>query len=155
MKNMTDPYIDPPNTPELLARLRSLPTLGEVKKFADEIFPNWFVTTMEIYCPDYPNLMRNWKELCKISNTRPAQIMIVEEIAHDGAHTLIANLAECFTRAGFSVRRKREYIPCENCGSAVPTQLVWQLLKSKKQPVPPVWLPMCTGCYPQTASPVS
>jgi hypothetical protein len=153
--NNSDPYVDPPNTPELLSRLRSSRTLGEVRALADEIFPNWFVTVMDIYCPDYPHLMRNWKEMCKMTNIKPAQVMIVEELAMDDAHSLIGHLAECFTRAGFSVRRKREYIPCENCGSAVPTELMWKLFKTKKFQVPPVWLPKCTGCYSQAATPVS
>lgn len=143
-----DKYLDPKETPEIFMRMRNKTDIGEIKKLVDEIFPEWFVTTMEIYCPDYPHLMSNWRKICEMANTRPSQIMIVEELPaeNDTNHTLISAFAECFTRAGFSVRRKREYIPCENCGSAVPTTLMWYLFKQNGFKVPDVWSSKCKGC---------
>lgn len=141
-----DKYLDPANTPEILNRLKTLRTLGEVKRLVEEVFPDWFVTTMEVYCPDYPHLMVNWQQICTMSKSIPTQIMIVEEISEDNAHSLLGTFAECFTRAGFSVRRKREYTPCENCGSAVPNAAMWQLFKDKGFRVPTKWSEKCTGC---------
>lgn len=141
-----DKYLDPVNTPEHMNRLKSVRTLGEVKTLVDEVFPDWFVTVMETYCSDYPHLMDNWKKLCKMSNSSPTQIMIVEEIVGDDAHSLLSTFAECFTRAGFSVRRKREYVPCENCGSAVPNAAMWKLFKDKGFKVPKTWNSKCTEC---------
>jgi len=146
-KTSTDKYVDPPNAPEILDNMRNLPTLGHVKALLDETFPTWFVTTMEIFCPDYPHLNKNWRSICKKSNTKRTQVMIVDEILFDESHSLVTHFSECFTRAGFAVRRKQEFIPCENCGSAVPTQVMWQLFKEKGNvQIPKVWSSKCVGC---------
>ncbi len=141
-----DKYLDPPNTIEILNKMRSLETLGDVKKLLDETFPTWFVTIIEVYCPDYPHLMKNWRKICDMSGTKTAQIMIVDDITFDDSHTVIKAFSECFTRAGFSVRRKMEYIPCDKCTSAVPTQVMWNIFKQKGIQVPEKWSAKCTGC---------
>jgi len=141
-----DKYLDPPDAAHILERMRQVRTMGELKGIADAAFPDWFVTTMEVYCPDYPHLQQNWYKVCQKIGVRPTQIMIVEDILHDEDHSVVANFAECFTRAGFSVKRKYEFIPCENCGSAVPTQLMWQLLSEKGFTVPNTWSEKCVGC---------
>ena len=141
-----DKYLDPPHTIEVLNKLRDTPTLRDVKKLVDETFPTWFVTTMEVYCSDYPHLMKNWKQVCEMSGTKPAQIMIVDDISFDDAHTVVKAFSECFTRSGFAVRRKEEYIPCEKCGSAVPTEMMWSIFKQKGFQVPEKWSNYCTGC---------
>ena len=141
-----DKYLDPPNTIEILNKIRNLPTLGDIKKLSDETFPDWFVTTMKVYCPDYPHLMTNWKKICEMSGTKPAQIMIVDDITFDDSHTVVKAFSECFTGAGFSVRRKMEYIPCKNCGSAVPTEVMWSIFKQKGINVPEKWSAKCIGC---------
>lgn len=145
---LTDNYIDPPNTPELLEKIMNLPTIGDIKKLADEIFPGWFVTTMNAYCSDYPHLTKNWETICNMSRVRPTQIMIVDDCVVDDAHRLISVFSECFTRAGFSVRRKIEYNPCEKCGSAVPVELLWDVFRHKNFNVPSVWNKLCTCCQP-------
>jgi len=145
---MTDinKYIDSSNTIEILEKLKTISTLGEVKKLMDETFPTWFVTTMNSYCSDYPHLTENWKKICTMSGINPAQIMIVDDIIFGDSYTLIKTFCECFTRAGFSVRRKKEYIPCENCNCAVPTELMWVLFKEKGIKVPEKWNKKCTKC---------
>lgn len=145
-KNMNDKYIDPPTTPYILSKIMSLPTVGDIKKLADEIFPDWFVTTMNVYCQDYPHLMSNWKKICKMTNVKPAQIMIVEECVFDASHSLVRAFSECFTSVGFSVRRKLEYVPCDHCGCAVPTEIMWKLFKDKGIQVPDNWSQWCVGC---------
>lgn len=142
-----DKYVDPEGTPEILTLMRTLPTLGDIKELVDKTFPDWIVTVMEVYCPDYPHLQKNWREICKMTKSRPAQVMIVEDVVHDDAHSLVASFAECFTQAGFSVRRKREFIPCENCASAVPSQMMWHLFHQKGGfKIPEKWSPKCVGC---------
>lgn len=141
-----DKYLDTANTLLILEKMRGLPTLGDIKKLVDDTFPTWFVTTMEVYCPDYPHLMINWQKICEISKSKPAQIMIVDDINFDDAHTLVKAFSECFTRCGFSVRRKNEFIPCENCGSAVPSEVMWSIFKIKGMKVPEKWSIKCVGC---------
>lgn len=142
-----DKYLDPDNTPDIMDRLRLSSTLGQVKTLIDEVFPDWIVTTMNTYCSDYPHLTENWYKVCQMTNSKPTQIMIVEEIFEDNTiYSLISIFAECFTRAGFSVRRKREYIPCEKCNSAIPNYSLWQLFKDNGIKVPEVWDVKCSGC---------
>jgi hypothetical protein len=141
-----DKYLDPPNTIEILNKLLNTPTLGGVKSLVDETFPTWFVTIMESYCSDYPHLLKNWKQLCELSGVNRAQIIIVDDISFDDSHTLIKAFAECFTRSGFVVRRKNEYIPCEKCGCAVPSEAMWGIFKEKGLQVPEKWNFYCTKC---------
>ena len=141
-----DKYVDPENTVQLIEELKSQPTLGDVKALVDRVFPEWIVTVMNNYCEDYPHLQQNWNRICTEMKVRPAQVVIVEELVHDDAHSFITNVAECFTRAGFSVRRKREFVPCDGCSSAVPTQYMWQLFKEKNFTVPETWRPRCRKC---------
>lgn len=142
-----DKYIDPYKTPEIVEKLRNCPTVGHVKALVDETFPDWFVTTMEVFCPDYPHLQKNWKTICRMSNTKRAQVMIVDDFSFDEGHSLVTHFAECFTKAGFAVRRKQEFIPCEKCSSAVPTQIMWHILKEKGNfEIPKIWSAKCVGC---------
>jgi hypothetical protein len=141
-----DKYLDPANTPDIIAKLGTLRILGEVKSLVDEVFPDWIVTTMNYYCADYPHITSNWKKICEMADTKPTQVLIVEELAEDNAHSLIITFAECFTRAGFSVRRKREYFPCEKCGCAIPNSGLWQHFKEKGFKVPEKWNVTCVAC---------
>jgi hypothetical protein len=143
---ITDKYIDPPNTPEIVKKLEDLQTLGEVKDLIEKVFPDWFVTTMNNYCIDYPHLTTNWHQICKLTKSQPTQIVIVEEIVEDKSHSLTTIFAECLTRAGFSVRRKREYIPCESCNNAIPNSAMWKLFKDNKVNVPSSWSNKCSTC---------
>ena len=141
-----DKYLDPPNTLEILKELEELKTLGEVKNLIDRVFPDWFVTTMPDYSLDYPHLRTNWREMCKITKSTPTQVVIVEEIISDNSHSLVHIFAECLTRVGFSVRRKREYTPCEKCNNAIPNSAMWQLFKDKNFKVPATWSSKCSTC---------
>jgi len=81
-----------------------------------------------------------------MAGTKPTQIIIVDELFHDKEHKFIATAAEIATRAGFSVRRKSEYIPCEKCHCAVPVKELWQFFVDKKFKVPSVWNSTCSNC---------
>lgn len=143
----TDKYLDPYNASDIIEELKSLPTMGAIKSLIDNTFPTWFVTTMDKYCTDYPHLNKNWRTICQMGNVKSTQVMIVDDFEFNDSHSLAIIFCECFTRAGFSVRRKQEFIPCNNCGSAVPTQLMWNLFKEKgKIKIPDVWSPNCSCC---------
>lgn len=141
-----DKYKDPENVDTVLSKIKNLKTLGEIKTFVDQLFPTWFVTAMDYYCYDYPHLNRNWYAVCDLIVVKPTEIMIVDDIKFDKNHKCIKLFTECFTRSGFSVRRKQEYIPCENCGCAVPTKFMWELFKQQNIKVPVEWQPTCTKC---------
>jgi hypothetical protein len=139
-------YSDPTNTEEILVKLRGIPRIAGVKRLVDELYPDWFVTVLPDYSDDYPHLRDNWYKLCHKMNVNPAQIMIVSYLSGDSHHSLLSNFAECFTRAGFSVRRKNEYLPCVKCNRAIPSQMVYNLFREKGFTVPEVYSTKCTNC---------
>lgn len=147
IKDMTDKYVNPPNTPEILHNLKQCRTIGDIKSLVDQTFPQWFVTIMPKFCHDYPFLQTNWDNVCKRVPVLKAQIMIVEEVEQGDKYTLIQQFSECFAKAGFAVRRKMEFIPCSKCGSAIPSIMLYDYLKNQdKEHIPNDWSKTCSGC---------
>lgn len=141
-----DKYIDPSNADEILVQMRTLPTVGDIKKLVDEIFPDWIITVMSDYSDDYPHLKSNWRTICNMAKVTPAQVMIVDDILSGENYRLVRAFAECFTRAGFSVRRKAEFISCDVCGKAIPSIGMWKYMGNKNINVPENWFPTCQKC---------
>ena len=133
-------YTDPENTVELILKIKNSPTLGEVKNLMDTTFPELFVTVLPKFSNDYPHLNKNWKRICDSIPTTPKEVMILDNYSEDC--TLVKAFAECFTMAGFAVRRKSEYIPCEQTGVAVPSEAIYHLFKEKGFTVPETWSPV-------------
>tara|TARA_Y100000389_G_C17193190_1_gene379900 strand:+ start:138 stop:605 length:468 start_codon:yes stop_codon:yes gene_type:complete len=146
IKDVTDKYTNPSNTDEIMEELTNCKTLGEVKALTERVFPEWFVTTMPRFCEDYPHFQKNWETVCQKIGVKPAQVMIVEEVEQGDQYSLIQHFAECFTRAGFVVRKKMEFIPCETCNAAVPSQIVYSQLKDKGITIPQEWSETCSSC---------
>ena len=139
-------YQNPSNTDEIMEKLKSAHTIGAVKNLVEDVFPGWFITVLRGFSEDYPHLTKNWNTVCKSMNVGMAQVMIVDDYFEDEAHTLVRHFAECFTRAGFAVRRKAEFIPCEKCMSAIPSEGMYSLMKEKKFNVPETWSNKCLNC---------
>ena len=143
---MTEKYCDPKDTVEVLNNIKECKTLGEVKNLMEKIFPGLFITVLDDYCNEYPHLRKNWETICSSAKTTPKQIMILDDYSEDVC-TVVKSFAECFTTAGFSVRRKCEYIPCEKCFKiAVPTPTIYELFRVKKFRLPEVWSKFCKSC---------
>lgn len=143
---MSDAYVDPENRDEIFERLKNLKTMEQVRDLVREVFPTWIVTFIYNYSPDYPQLYRNWKKICSMTKSSPTQVMIVDDYINDDRHYLVNTFAEGFTRAGFSVRKKSEYIPCEGCGFAIPVYNLWKMMKEKGMDVPEEWKAKCNRC---------
>jgi hypothetical protein len=139
-------YQNPPNTDEIMEKLKSAHTIGAVKNLVEDVFPGWFITVLRGFSNDYPHLTKNWETVCKSMNVGMAQIMIVDDYFEDEAHSLVRHFSECFTRAGFAVRRKAEFIPCEKCMSAIPSEGMYNLMKEKDFNVPEKWSNKCVAC---------
>ena len=146
IKAQTSKYKNPSDLGKILEEVTQITTIGGVKDLVDKVYPEWFVTTMNSFCTDYPHLQKNWHTICNKIGVPLAQIMIVEETEEGDDYTLIRQFAECFTKAGFAVRRKMEYIPCEKCACAVPTEQLYQHLKKNKFTVPEKWDKLCQKC---------
>lgn len=132
-------YTDPENTVEIFLKIKNCATIGEVKNLVDKTFPGLFVGTLSTFSDDYPHLNKNWQSICESLSTTPKEIIIFDNYSDDCS--LVKSFAECFTRAGFAVRRKCEYIPCEKTGKAVPSEAIYNLLKDKGFTVPEKWSP--------------
>jgi hypothetical protein len=141
-----DNFIDPRNTPQIIEKIKSLPTLGDIKPLLDETFPDWIIGSMTEYSSDYPHLQRNWETICKTAKIKPVGIVIVKDIVFDDNHTLIQMFAETLTKAGFVVRRKGELMPCDNCNSAIPHPNLYDKMKLGGLPVPKRWARTCMNC---------
>lgn len=143
-------YKDPKNLPEIMERLKTLPTLKEVKELIDEIYPTWLITLLPQYSSDYESLQTNWINVANMANVPTTQIVIVDDMIFDDNHTLIRTFAEILTRSGFSVRRKEEFIPCQVCRNAIPTQEMYEVYSKIQEQhsitLPDTWSPKCRGC---------
>jgi len=143
-------YKDPENVLEIMERLKTLPTLKEVKELIDEVFPTWFISVLPRYSKDYEGFQINWVNVSNMANVRTAQIVIVDDMVFDESHNLIRTFAELLTRSGFSVRRKEEFIPCEKCGNALPTREMYEVYKKVQEEsrieLPENWSNKCKNC---------
>jgi hypothetical protein len=141
-----DKYRDPRDAIEIVEKLKTLPTIKDVKLFADNIFPGWFISSINEYSSDYPHLTDNWNTVCSLIKCKRAQIIIVDDIIDDQDHTIVKMFAECFTLSGFNVRIKKEYFECSNCGRAIPSFKLWKSFKEKRLNIPEKWSTTCTNC---------
>ena len=141
------PYVNPPNEEQILTRMRNLATVGEVFNLVNEIFPNWIIAMLPGFCTVYHHLKSNWLEVCSKIEVHTTEVMIVQDFPPGDDYTLVHHFCECFTRAGFAVRRKYEFIPCGKCKRAVPTEVVWGLFKSQGVHVPEEWSNKCSLCF--------
>ena len=137
-------YTDPENLVESIIKIKNSQTLGDVKQLMDSIFPTLFITVMNSFCDDYEFLNENWRNLCISIPTTRKQVMILDNYPDDC--TLIKTFAECFTTAGFVVRRKYEFIPCEKCKKAIPSESIYNFFKEKNFNIPEKWSRYCKSC---------
>ena len=140
-------YNDPPETSGILEQLKQSKTMGEVDALIRSTFPDWIVTHLPGFSPDYPHLTHNWQQHCDQLGVKRCDVVIVEflALADEGSeHKLVAQFAECLTMCGFAVRLKENYIPCEQTGLATPTLAMWETMKKMKVVVPEKWSPTVT-----------
>lgn len=140
-------YQDPENVDEIITKLKLLPTMKEVKKLIEEVYPNWFITILPQYSNDYKQLQTNWVNVANKIGVPICHIIIVDDMIFDDNHTLIRTFAELLTRAGFSVRRKEEFFPCQVCGNAIPSKQMYEIYsKTQELTIPETWSSKCKEC---------
>ena len=137
-------YQDPENLEEIMDKIKNTPTIGGIKDLMEEIFSGLFITTMDSFCEDYPELNKNWEKVCKKAKTTTKHIIILDDYTDDC--NLVNIFAECFTTVGFAVRRKSEFIPCEKCLKAIPAKSLHTFFKEKGVAVPEIWSQQCISC---------
>ena len=140
-------YIDPSNSHDIIEKIKTLPTLRDIKNLSDEIFPGWIVQTADSYSTDYQWLTENWKRTCSKIGVETTQIMLVDFINFsDDQYSVLQMFSETFTRSGFNVRSYHEYISCSKCGCVIPNQSLVNIFIEKGFLVPKEWSPICSTC---------
>jgi hypothetical protein len=109
----------------------------------EEKYSQYIICSFNKYSDDYPHLTKNWKFICNNLNVTPKKILLVDDIKFNGSNHLIY---ENLTKEGFVVRRKDEFIGCVYCGSAIPCQEIWKLLREKNLTNLKEWSNKCTKC---------
>jgi len=135
-----DKYLDPQNIEEIKSQLSEKKTMKDILELVNEIYPDWIITFADKFSTNYPSLTVNWVKTCEKMGSRPAQIMIVDDIIFDDDHKLLQLFGDVFTKTGFSVKSKNHFIPCGRCKSAYPTLSIHQLLKESDNVVPAEWM---------------
>lgn len=146
---MTSQYTNPTNADQVETEIRSAKTLGEVKDITERVFPGFIRGFSSEFSSDYPLFTYNWKKICDMTGVLPTQIMVTGGWNPDTPETtLLRDISECFTKAGFFVRCDTELKPCIVCRKMLPTESYYDMLKNHGATrIPPRWSPACTGCY--------
>ena len=142
----TDPE-DPEQFTSIVEEMKNCPTIQDLLDLIKKVYPDWIITQLNRYCPNYPHLQKNWETLCEKIGCCPQVIIIVEEFERSNKHKLIQYFAEALTRAGFVIRKSMEIVPCSNCFNyALPSPMLYQTMKSKGIPVPIMYSKVCKYC---------
>jgi len=146
-----DEYLDPENWEGILHEIKiAQKEEEEITEYISRFYPKWIVGSTNDYCNDYPYLKHTWNVICERNGVNRQKIVLVDKVFFDKkdqvSHNLIMGLCEVFTRKGYVIRRKEEFIGCEKCGKAIPVQELWVLMKEKGMPVPIAWNIKCTEC---------
>lgn len=133
-------FSDPSNTDDIVEKISTLKSAGEVVDLLKDVFPNWIVAHIPRYSPAYPSLNANWETMCKyIGYGDPICILLVQDIAFDEKYRLVRIFGEILTKMGYSVRRDTEFTKCKKCECAIPNQFLYDQLVLKKLQVPLKW----------------
>ena len=141
-------YSDPTNKEHYINKIKNSPSIGDVKKIMDDLYPTLFITLLDTYSDDYPDLNKNWNNMCDNLKVKNKKIIILDNYNENDNCTLIKIFSELFTLSGFSVRCKNELIPCKICSKALPCEFLYDLIKNKYKNIPSTWSPFCKKCKP-------
>lgn len=144
-------YKDPENASErdkIIEKLSSMETMGDIKRFVDENYPNFILGFIDKFSSDYSILENNWKKFCIYAEIEKMQIMIVNHYDFNNNSKVFSTIAEIFSKCGFLVRRKYDIIPCLICGDAIPSREWYDVMKkySNSDNIPNVWTDRCKMC---------
>lgn len=140
-------YTDPKDINSLLEKVKGAETMQDIMNLVTNTFPTLILGSIDDFSDDYPHIQRGWINMCKKIGIKRNKIIIIDDIVFDKDHTFIIAIAECFTRAGFMVRRKSEYIPCKVCKKAVPSHSSWEVMRDNSIPgIPTTWRSTCSTC---------
>ena len=159
LKEKLDRCKDPENVKDLIDGIRKLVPNVDVIEGIQEYYPNWIKKVIIDYSPDYPHFKRNWEKICsELKDTKPRNIVLVELVYEDivintsngyslDNYNLLIAACDILTYNGYCVRREAEFIPCEICGLAIPSEPVYDFIKRQKIiKYPRKWSKTCSGC---------
>lgn len=132
-------YIDPPDVDSITKEIYEKRTLKDIVDYVNEIFPGWIILFSDKYSLSYETLTENWHKTCEKLETKPAQILIVDDINPDESHKLTILFCELFTKAGFSVRSKEQVSLCKKCECIYPSSVMHTVMRECDATIPDVW----------------
>ncbi len=141
-----DPFLDPPNSQEIISKIQNLDTVEEFTSFINEIMPGWLIFITPNYSKDYPHLQGNWFRICRSLEIVAKKIVLVADIKFDTNHVLINFLCEYMTKKGYCVRKASDFVICPVCESVIPCKEMWEKLVEHGLPVPENWNNTCLEC---------
>jgi hypothetical protein len=140
---------DPENIDEILEKIGTIRTMGEIFELIDKTFPSWVIHIVDNFSEDYLFLDQNWQNICKELNVRKAKIIIVRQISlisEESNTKLVKIFCELLTKAGFIVRDVNDLQLCLKCGNALPTEGMYNTLKKMNVSVPEEYISNCSKC---------
>jgi len=131
---------DPENWESVVDIMKTKKTMKEILGLFQTTFPGIVVGFMDGYSADYPHLTEDWEKVVNKIGVKRTQVMILDNVSFDENHNLVKNFCECFTRSGFSVRRKMEFVPCQKTGVAIPSELNHYIYKKDNRIIPDTYM---------------
>ena len=133
-------------TKDIMEEIKGCRNFKDIEILMHKKLPGWCLGFMDKFSDDYPEFTKNWHKTCEKVGIKPAQIMIVKKLditKKNSAHTFFA---DCFTGAGFCVRRNIEFTSCPACSSAIPTKNLYNIIKENNVNIPRKWSSYCVNC---------
>ena len=133
--------------PNIEEQIKGCRTFRDIEILMHKTLPGWCLGFINKFSEDYPKFTENWNQTCEKAGVKPAQIMIVKKLDSKRDNNKASNFfAECFTKAGFCVRRSIEFTSCPACSSAIPTKELYNIIKENDKNIPNKWSCYCRKC---------
>lgn len=142
------------DTQTALKTLSDLPAGNELLSLIQQYTPDWIISVLDGYAPNYQILHKNWDTYCKMLKTKPQKLLIVSHIEgyeeDQKEFTPIQQACDLLTIKGYCIRRDSEFMECEGkCGKAMATKELHRKLKNHPSIggyVRGRWSGTCTKC---------
>jgi len=140
-------YDDPPSFDIILTQLKNAETHTEVMNIIINTFPNWIQSYPLHYSSDYSFFTDKWHTDCKKYKSDPLCILLVNKlIFNDPKFKLLHIFVDLLTLFGHSIKYIHDFIECKFCNCLIPSESIYNELKTKNINVPNKWSMKCLKC---------
>ena len=139
-KKLDTRFQDDKKTKSHIISMRTCRSPTELLKIVNKAFPGWIYDVCDNFESDLTPLIENWNTICRRSNTKPMNILLVEKFAfhsdddadkYSGLLCALNNL----TKQGYCVREMAELTSCltKNCNNVMICKEIRNKLYEKGQ----------------------